>query len=118
MEFNLDKCESFEYRSWDVMLRLYKTLVRLLLEYYVQFWLPSYRKHIIKLERVQKRFTKMLPGMECLSYEERLDRQRQLEAPRAAELQAEEGSFRVFLKSDVVQSLGNGVSPRIQLLLA
>eukprot|EP00061_Rhincodon_typus_P014564 g41652.t1 len=31
-------------------------------------------KNIIKLERVQKRFTKMLLGLEGLSYKERLDR--------------------------------------------
>eukprot|EP00061_Rhincodon_typus_P016397 g44593.t1 len=41
----------------DLMLRLYRTLVRPLLEYFVQFWLPCYRKDIIKLEGVQKRFT-------------------------------------------------------------
>eukprot|EP00061_Rhincodon_typus_P005605 g25314.t1 len=56
------------------MLRSYRTLVRPLLEYCVQFWLPSYRKGIIKLERVQKRFTRMLPGLEGLSYKEKLDR--------------------------------------------
>eukprot|EP00061_Rhincodon_typus_P015000 g42433.t1 len=42
--------QPFEDRSWEVMLRWYRTLVRLLREYYVQFWLPSYRKGI-KLER-------------------------------------------------------------------
>eukprot|EP00061_Rhincodon_typus_P012377 g38072.t1 len=31
-------------------------------------------KDIINLERVQKRFPRMLPGMEDLSYKERLDR--------------------------------------------
>ena len=35
---------------------------------------PCYRKDIIKLERVQKRFTRMLPGLDGLSYMERLDR--------------------------------------------
>eukprot|EP00061_Rhincodon_typus_P002072 g16543.t1 len=61
-------------RSWEVMLRLYRTLVRLLLEYCVQFWTPSYRKITIKLERIQKKFTRMLLDMEGLSYKERLDR--------------------------------------------
>eukprot|EP00061_Rhincodon_typus_P008354 g30882.t1 len=42
-----------------------------ILEYYVQFWSPCYRKDIIKLARVQKRFIKMLLGMEDLSYKER-----------------------------------------------
>eukprot|EP00061_Rhincodon_typus_P005922 g26028.t1 len=39
-----------------------RTLVRPLLEPCAQFWLPSYRKDMIKLERVQKRFIRMLPG--------------------------------------------------------
>eukprot|EP00061_Rhincodon_typus_P014955 g42355.t1 len=50
------------------MLRLYRTLVRLILEYHVQFWSPSYRKDINKLERVQKRFTKMLPVKKFKGY--------------------------------------------------
>jgi len=45
-------------------------------EYCVQFWSPSYKMDIIKLERVQKRFTGMLPGLDGLSYKERLDRLR------------------------------------------
>ena len=66
--------QNIEYRSWDVLLKLYKTLVRTHLEYCVQFWSPYYRKDIIKRERVQKRFTRMLPGLDGLSYKERLDR--------------------------------------------
>ena len=54
------------------MLELYRTLVRPQLEYCVQFWSPHYRKDVIALEGVQRRFTRMLPGMEHLSYEERL----------------------------------------------
>eukprot|EP00061_Rhincodon_typus_P013636 g40142.t1 len=45
-----------------------------LLEYFVQFWSPYCRKDIIKLERVQKKFTMMLLGMEGLGYKEMLDR--------------------------------------------
>ena len=66
--------QNIEYRSWDVLLKLYKTLVRPHLEYCVQFWSLYYRKDIIKLERVQKRFTGMLPGLDGLSYKERLKR--------------------------------------------
>ena len=66
--------QNIECRSWDVLLKLYKTLLRSHLEYCVQFWKPFYRKDIIKLERVQKKFTRMLPGLNDLSYKERLDR--------------------------------------------
>jgi len=64
----------FEYKNWQVMLQLYRTLVRTHLEYCVQFWSPHYQKDVDTLERVQKRFTRMLPGLEGISYEERLDK--------------------------------------------
>ena len=44
------------------------------MEYSVQFWSPLYEKDVEALERVQKRFTRMLPGMEGISYEERLEK--------------------------------------------
>ena len=65
--------QNIEDRSWDILLKLYKTLVMPYLEYCAQFWSPYYRKDIIKLERVQKRFTRMLPGLDGLRYKERLD---------------------------------------------
>ena len=40
----------------------------------MQFWSPHYRKDVIALEGVQRRFTRMLPGVERLSDKERLDR--------------------------------------------
>uniref|UniRef100_A0A4W3ILC9 DH domain-containing protein n=1 Tax=Callorhinchus milii TaxID=7868 RepID=A0A4W3ILC9_CALMI len=46
------------------------TLVRPQLEYCVQFWAPYFRKDI----RVQRRFTRMIPGMGNLSYEDRLEK--------------------------------------------
>ena len=42
-----------DYKSREVMLELYRTLVRPQLEYCVQFWWPHYRKVVIALERVQ-----------------------------------------------------------------
>ena len=63
-----------EFKNWKVMLQLYRTLVRPHLEYSVQFCSPYYQKDVEALERVQKRFTKMLPGMEGIHDEERLEK--------------------------------------------
>ena len=53
-------------------LTLFKTLIRPKLEYNNSVWCPSTKKDLTKLEAVQRRATKMLPGMSQLSYPERL----------------------------------------------
>ena len=63
-----------EFKNWEVMLQLYRNLVRPHLEYSVQFWSPHYQKDVEALERVQKRLTRMLPDMEGINYEERLEK--------------------------------------------
>ena len=63
-----------DYKSRKVMLQLYRELVRPHLECCVQYWSPYLRKDVNVLEAVLRRFTRLIPGIDRLSYEGRLDR--------------------------------------------
>ena len=59
----------FEYRNRDVLLQLYRALARP----YLQFWCSYLRKDILAINGVQQRFTRLIPGMTGLSYQETLN---------------------------------------------
>ena len=69
---------TFEYKDKETMLLLYKGLIRPQLEYANQVWAPQTVAQIEQIENVQRRFTKLIPGMKELNYEERL---RKIELP-------------------------------------
>ena len=63
---------NFVDRSSDTIITLYKSSVRPHLKYCSQIWSPHLMKDIKLIERVQRRATKLVQGIEHLSYDERL----------------------------------------------
>ena len=69
---------SFAHLDMETFCLLYKALVRPHLEYASSVWNPYKKKLIEEIENVQRRATKLVPGLSNLPYEERL---RKLDLP-------------------------------------
>ena len=61
------------YKEKSLIIPLYKAIVRPHLEYCIQAWNPYLRKYVDMLEKIQRRATKLIPGLRDLTYEERLN---------------------------------------------
>ena len=65
-------CSVFKSRNKEVMITLFKSIIRSHLEYCCPVWNPQNIADIMKLEDVQKQFTHKIAGLRDLNYYERL----------------------------------------------
>jgi len=65
---------TISYKTPEILLPLYKSIVRPLVEYCVPAWSPQYNKDKIMLEKIKHRFTRIIPGFSRLDYSVRLDK--------------------------------------------
>ena len=63
---------SFRHLNAETFLPMYKSMVRSQLDYASSIWAPYQKKLVDKIEQVQKRATKQIPGLGNLSYPDRL----------------------------------------------
>ena len=63
---------SFSEKDLGLMMKLYNTYIIPHLDFGSSVWNPQKKKDIEVLERVQRRFTRIIPDLKGLSYEERL----------------------------------------------
>src|SRR5215813_14392956 len=64
---------SVSCRNREIILLLYRALVRPHLEYAVQLWSPYFVRDIANIERIQRRATKLVEGMQGKSCQDRLN---------------------------------------------
>ena len=60
------------YKTSDILVPLFKSVIRPILEYANTVWSPHKRKDIDKLEKIQRSYTKCIVGLKDLNYEQRL----------------------------------------------
>ena len=65
---------SITCKNVQIIMNFYKTLVRPILDYGSAIWNPYQKQDIEKLEKVQRRATKIITGIRTLTYRERLKR--------------------------------------------
>src|SRR5579872_2216926 len=63
---------TFSSINKDIIVALYKSLIRPHLEYFMSVWKPHYRKDIDLLEGVQRRALKTIDGFNILSHKDRV----------------------------------------------
>jgi len=63
---------AFFSRNTSILVKAYITYVRPLLEHNTVIWSPYKVSDISSIEKVQRRFTKRLPGLKNLTYKQRL----------------------------------------------
>jgi len=61
-------------RNQEIIVSMFKTFIRPIIESAGTAWCPWERKDIDFLEKIQRRATRQIPGIGKLSYEERLNR--------------------------------------------
>ena len=61
------------YKEKSLIVPLHKAIVRPHLKYCIQAWNSYLRKYINMLEKIQRRATKLIPGLRDISYGERLE---------------------------------------------
>ena len=65
---------NFKYMDSDIFNRLFKSIVRPHLEYASIIWAPTTKQYQDKIESLQRRATRQIPGLSHLSYSERLEK--------------------------------------------